>query len=131
MKINLGGIRKKNIQVALFVALIVVIAASWFAYQYPSIAELQKCIETKNELHGYEDYVKGQASIGFKETISNQEIMSILESHDLGHSDILTLSDTKFVTIYVPEGEEFEWMCKLESNPNVVSSSMNIVMHGS
>lgn len=80
----------------------------------------KKCVNEwlNKNLKADSDYRSGMITVGFKEGSIKEDNQKIIASYgdDLKPTG---WSYGKAVSIEVPKGHEFEWVCKLQENPNL------------
>ena len=90
---------------------------------------MQECIEglESMNLEPEIDYVPGEMLVLFYEGVSNQSATDILEGFNV--KIIKSYSIINSFLVEVDEGKEFEWICKLQEDPNVESAELNGIGH--
>ena len=97
--------------------------------QEKQLTPVQTCIneyEEKNLKPG-EDFVPGEVIVGFKENLQEDEAKAIISSYGLVWKRSLLVPDSAIIE--VPSGTEFEWVCKLRENSNIISAEQNGIHH--
>ena len=91
--------------------------------------EIQKCAEEK--LSSLKGTYPGKINIRFESGIVEDSAKELISSYGLSASDTgyVRLDNSYFITVDVPKGQEFEWMCEFEKS-EIVSFSTNVIWGG-
>lgn len=86
-------------------------------------AEERECIL---DLMNHAPYAKGSIIVSFPDGTSEEEAEGIIISHGLSVRRLGQLFDVNpWGTVYVPEGREIEWVCRLRLDDRIKSASLD------
>lgn len=107
--------------------LVIVISVSFIVYfAYVSESQFQECVQSVKESESQGRIQNGTVSVlFFSSNISNSEIISLIKSYGLTGSITGSISYYTSAHIDVPNGTEFEWICRFKQNKTVFSAHTN------
>lgn len=125
-----------TILVAFILGTVLLLVSSSFYERVPIINLLKKqptpvqsCIneyEAKNLKPG-EDFVPGEVIVKFQENLKDDEAKAIISSYGLVWKRSLYVPNSALIE--VPNGTEFEWICKLPENSKIINAEQNGIDH--
>lgn len=133
---NIKNLKKEHLAIVVILVLVVAVVYICYFIQLENWMreDFESCIDDKKEYFSSCDgtLARGKIAVMFKDNSTTEEIISIIGSYGLNHSDITDRSLDRHATFFsvpvvlgevtVARGKEYEWMCRFENNDNVIGT---------
>jgi len=94
-----------------------------------TLLNINPCLEkwqAKN-LKASQDFEPGEILVGFQDGVLKEDAEKIIAGHNLETKSTTEIGEAIAVTVTVPAGSEFEWICRLEAEEKVEYSEPNFI----
>jgi len=97
-----------------------------------SSAPQETCVQKEKRITKEKniEYQPGTLLVSFKTTVTFSQAKLLIDSKGLKLHNSPSLEDfenSRWLTVNVPQGEEFDWMCTLRASSEVKSATLNLL----